>query len=286
MFGGAQITSRRRAQRHRRRRQRADEDLPWRGTSWTVKNLFELKHARRVLVRRNLMVTTGRGPARIRRRLHAPQLRRPHAVGVSEDVEFSVERDPLGQLGLQYPRPRRHRTSGQLARLLIKNNLAYDIHAGNWGGTGTFAQLGGEPRDVTIDHNTVLHPATSCRSTLASTSTPAARAVTGGPIARLQFTNNMGKHNGLRDFRQRQELRALDSAWRSTRQARGAAGTCLASRYVSWRRVIRPTISSRASSNFNAGFVDPPPRDYRLVSASPYVDAGTDGQDIGAAIPD
>ena len=28
----------------------------WRGTSWTVKNIFELKNARRVVVRRNLML--------------------------------------------------------------------------------------------------------------------------------------------------------------------------------------------------------------------------------------
>ena len=27
----------------------------WRGTTWTVKNLFELKNARRVLVRHNIM---------------------------------------------------------------------------------------------------------------------------------------------------------------------------------------------------------------------------------------
>ncbi len=64
--------------------------------------------------------------------------------------------------------------SGQLARLLIKNNLAYDIHAGNWGGTGTFAQIGGEPRNVTIDHNTVLHTGNIVLFYSAATSTPAA----------------------------------------------------------------------------------------------------------------
>jgi len=36
-------------------------------------------------------------------------------------------------------------------------------------------------------------------------------------------------------------------------------------------------------ANFTAGFVDPATRDYRLVSSSPYVGAGTDGKDIGCA---
>ena len=36
-------------------------------------------------------------------------------------------------------------------------------------------------------------------------------------------------------------------------------------------------------ANFNAGFTNVANRDYRLVSWSPYIDAGTDGRDIGCA---
>ena len=58
------------------------KDPAWRGTSWTVKNIFELKNARRV--RRppqRHAVQLGRRAAGIRRRLHAAELERPHAVG-------------------------------------------------------------------------------------------------------------------------------------------------------------------------------------------------------------
>jgi hypothetical protein len=34
---------------------------------------------------------------------------------------------------------------------------------------------------------------------------------------------------------------------------------------------------------FTAGFVNPAERDYRLVTSSPYIGAGTDGRDIGCA---
>ena len=47
--------------------------------------------------------------------------------------------------------------SGQLAHLVIRDNLVLDINGSFWGGDGTFAQIGGEPADVTIDHNTIVH---------------------------------------------------------------------------------------------------------------------------------
>jgi hypothetical protein len=52
----------------------------------------------------------------------------------------------------------------------------------------------------------------------------------------------------------------------------------IASRYPSDN--FFPTLSA-----FNAGFVNVSARDYRLVSSSPYVAAGTDGRDIGCAFP-
>jgi hypothetical protein len=40
-----------------------------------------------------------------------------------------------------------------------------------------------------------------------------------------------------------------------------------------------PTIAA-----FNASFVDPAVRDYRLVASSSYIGAGLDGEDIGCAV--
>ena len=58
------------------------KDPLWRGMSWTVKNLFELKNARRVLVRRNIMEYNWSGGAgRVRHRPDAQEFERAHARG-------------------------------------------------------------------------------------------------------------------------------------------------------------------------------------------------------------
>ena len=255
------------------------KDPLWRGTSWTVKNLFELKNARRVLVRRNIMEYNWSGAQAGFAVVLTPRNssgRTPWVV--VEDVEFSsnVIRSSSSVFNiLGHDDTAR---SGQLARLLIRNNLAYDIHAGNWGGTGTFAQIGGEPRNITIDHNTVLHTGNIVLFYSGSYINASGARVTGGPIAGFVFTNNMGKHNGYGIFGSGQSSGTVSLAYYApgavVRRNVLASDKSVASRYPPDN--FFPTVAS-----FTAGFVDPATRDYRLVSSSPYVGAGTDGQDIG-----
>ena len=255
------------------------KDPQWRGTSWTVKNLFELKNARRVLVRRNLMEYNWSGAQAGFAVVLTPRNssgRTPWVV--IEDVEFSsnVIRSTSSVFNiLGHDDTAR---SGQLARLLIKNNVAYDIHAGNWGGTGTFAQIGGEPRDITIDHNTVLHTGNIVLFYSGSYINASGARVTGGPIAGFRFTNNMGKHNGYGIFGSGKSSGTVSLAFYApgyvVRRNVLASDSSVASRYPPDN--FFPTLAS-----FTVGFVNPATRDYRLVSSSPYIDAGTDGQDIG-----
>jgi hypothetical protein len=169
--------------------------------------------------------------------------------------------------------------SGQLARLLIRDNLAYDIHSGRWGGTGTFAQIGGEPKNITIDHNTVLHTGNAVLFYSGTYIDEYGKKVTSGPIRGFVFTNNMMKHNGYGIFGSGQSMGTVSLQYYApgyiVRRNVLANDTSVASRYPSDN--FFPTVAA-----FTAGFVDPATRNYELVSASPYVGAGTDGADIGA----
>jgi hypothetical protein len=245
------------------------KDLAWRGSSWTVKNLFELKHARRVLVRRNIMVNNWAGAQQGFAIVFTPRNSGGQPTSwVVEDVEFSGNivghsSSVFNLLGYDDLAP-----SGQLARILIRNNLFYDIGA-HWGGTGTFAQIGGEPRDITIDHNTVMHQGNII--TFYS-------GVTGGPIAGLTFTNNLMKHNAYGIFGNGQAFGNGSLAY----YAPGAvvvgnvfaSDTSYASRYPAGNQF--PTIGQ-----FNAAFADVQTHDYRLRAGSPYLLAGTDNRDLG-----
>jgi hypothetical protein len=255
------------------------KDPKWRDTSWTVKNLFELKNARRVLVRRNVMEYNWSGG----QTGYAVVLTPRNSSGLTpwvviEDVEFSSNVIRSVGSGFNILGHDDTAQSGQLARLLIRNNLAYDVHAGTWGGSGTFVQLGGEPRNITIDHNTVLHTGHVVLFYSGSYINSSGNRVTGGPITGFVFTNNMAKHNAYGIFGSGQSTGTVSLAYYApgyvVRRNVLATDKSVASRYPPDN--FFPTLAS-----FTAGFVDPENRDYRLVSSSPYIDAGTDGKDIG-----
>ena len=160
------------------------KDTAWRGRSWTVKNLFELKYARRVLVRGNLVrVQLGRGAERVRRAADAAESSGGTPWATVEDVEFSSNVFRHAGAVFNISGHDDIARSGQLRRLLIKNNLAYDIHSGKWGGNGVFAQIGNEPRDITIDHNTMLHTGNIITFYSGSYINSSGASVTGGPIS-------------------------------------------------------------------------------------------------------
>jgi hypothetical protein len=257
------------------------KDPEWRGSKWTVKNLFELKNARRVVVRGNIMEYNWSAAQAGFAVVLTPRNSSGRTPWVTvEDVEISgnVIRSVASVFNiLGHDDTAR---SGQLARLLIRDNLAYDVHAGRWGGTGTFAQIGGEPKDITIDHNTVLHTGNIVLFYSGTYVNSSGTKVTAGPVRGFVFTNNMGKHNDYGIFGSGQSMGTASLNYYApgsvVRRNVLASDTSVASRYPPDN--FFPTVAA-----FTAGFTDPANRDYRLVSWSPYVDAGTDGRDIGCA---
>jgi hypothetical protein len=252
----------------------------WRGKSWTVKNIFELKSGRRVTVRRNLFEYNWSGAQAGFGIVFTPRNSANRNAWITiEDVDFveNVVRhsgSAFNILGHDDSAP-----TGQLARLLIKNNIVHDISSTAWGGSGIFAQIGGEPRDVTIDHNTVLHNGNVVTFYFGTYYNANNVKVTAAPMQGFVFTNNFVKHNSYGIFGSGQgygngaiNYYAPGAIVRRNVMAGGSA-----SRYPT-DNFFPPTAS------FLPSFLNATLFDYRLVPGSPYKNAGTDGLDVGCTV--
>jgi hypothetical protein len=252
----------------------------WRGTTWTIKNIFELKNARRVLVRRNVMQFNWEAAQPGFAVVFTPRNssgRTPWVV--VEDVEFSGNIVSHTSSAFNLLGHDDTAQSGQLARILIKDNLVFNVDSAAWGGVGLFAQIGGEPRDITIDHNTVMHTGNIVTFYSGTYINSSGATVTGGPIAGFTFTTNLVKHNQYGIF--------------GSGQAYGSGSLNYYAPGAVFRRNVLATdrdVASRyppdnlfpAVSSFNSAFYNATGLDFRIALAgSSYMLAGTDGRDLG-----
>jgi len=154
-------------------------------------------------------------------------------------------------------------------RILIKNNLFYDIDGDKWGAPegpadGRFAQIVGGPFNITFDHNTIIQSGVII-------------IADGGPSLGFVFRNNIAPHNdyGLMGSGAGSGINALEVYFPG---------------YIVQKNVLVgvPDFVSYPPGNFlllspllNQVFVNPAGGDYQLGPNSPYRNAGTDGKDIG-----
>lgn len=132
--------------------------LGYAGVSWSVKNLFELKNAQRVLIEGNTFennwVHSQNGYA-ILFTVRNQDGRAPWSV--VQDVTFTNNivrhtASGINILGQDY-----NFSSQQVKRIKIANNLFYDVDGTRWGGGhGAFLLMTNSPTQITIDHNTVF----------------------------------------------------------------------------------------------------------------------------------
>lgn len=230
------------------------------GQRWTVKNLFELKMGRRVLVEGNvfenvwadaqngfaiLIKSTNQGTA---------------AWSQTTDVTFryNIVRHAASAVNIA-------NISNVTTRVLIAHNLFEDI-GGPWGNDRQFQALDGE--DVRFEHNTVIY---------AAGATPNSLAWVEGPNIRFTFNNNLG---------------ALGSY--GVAGSGVAPGTATLQAYAPNYEfsgnvlVGTPTHPYPAGTQFpsswgQVGLVDFAGGNYRLTSSSPYSQGGN-GNDPGADI--
>lgn len=241
--------------------------LEWKGQAKAVKNLFELKSARRITIRGNTFernwtdAQNGFGIL-----LKAVNQDGGAPWSVLEDVifEHNVVRDTengFNIMGNDYAQP-----SGRATRITIRNNLLLT--------SGVGFQLGGEIGQLVIDHNTIDQGYTLMSpyaGTVWNAGAPAPRAAAYA-VESLTFTNNLGLHN---DYGVKGDGTAIGTPtlvaymlsfrWTNNVVA-GAAGYPYPS--VTWM----PTVAE-----FRAQLKP----DYTLVSTSVYRGQGTDGLDLG-----
>jgi hypothetical protein len=140
------------------RRNHITRPVAWRSGTWAVKNLLELKNARYVQIDGNLIENNWSGAQSgfaIVFTVRAQSAAAPWTIIEHVRFENNVVRhsgSAINILGYDDAFPSR-----QLRDLVIRNNLFTDIDHRAWGGAGIFLQIGDEPADVHVEHNTVIH---------------------------------------------------------------------------------------------------------------------------------
>ena len=238
------------------------KQLGWRGV-WTVKNLFELKNARRVIVEGNVMEYNwgdAQGGEAILFTVRNQDGASPWSV--VEDVSFvnNVVRHVGGGvniLGRDYYHP-----SEQTKRITVKNNLFEDVDGTKWNGKGEFVLINERAADITFDHNTVRQ-------------TGGVLVAGEGPHTGFTFTNNIVSHNeyGIYGTGTGSGNQTLTTYFPKAVVRRNLIAGARADTYPS-DNFYPPNIDE-------AGFVNARGGNYRLRAESKYRGRGTDGKDVG-----
>ncbi len=253
------------------RRNRLTKPVEWRTAGWQVKNLFELKNARRVLIEGNLMENAWQDAQAGYALLFTPRNQdggAPWATVEDITVRRNVVRHAGG--GLTITGEDSNHPSGPGRRISVTDNLFYDIDRERWGGAGVFLLIGDGAADVAIEHNTVLQSGNVLTAFGGSPANPL-------PMRGLSFQNNLIPHNafgvigtdraiGLGTL----EAFFADAVFRGNTIAGGDAA-----RYPGGNQFL-------AAAAFAENFVDPARGDFRLTPASGARRAAADGKDAGA----
>jgi len=242
------------------------------GTRWTVKNIFELKSARNVLVEFNTFEHNWDGGQPGYAIVFTPRGQAGACNWcVVENVTFQyniVRRVAAGFniLGFDNTSP-----TGQTRNLVIRHNLFYELNRTVWGGNGYFMLIGEQPRDIVVDHNTIDHTGSSLVYAYGGTSSDP-REIQG-----FRFTNNLARHNAY----------GISSAFFSYGLAALAGfypGAIVQGNLLSGGTVSKYPGGNYFFEDFAGQFQSAEAADYRLTASSPLKGAATDGTDVGADI--
>jgi len=237
-------------------------DPSYLGTAWSVKNIFELKHAQRVLVEDNLFENCW-----VHSQTGCAILFTPRNQGGGNpwtfvrDVTFRRNELRNSASALNVLGTDDEFVSQTTKRILIENNLFHNIYDTD----GFLFQVMVGAEDVKINHNTADHETKTCILT----------DVAGLPNPRFIFTNNIVRHNLYGIFG----------------SGVGSGNPAIAVYYPGgdFRKnvIVGADSGSYPANNFypatvgEVGFQNYP-TDLRLTSGSAYHNAALDGTDVGA----
>jgi hypothetical protein len=264
------------------RHNRFDKPLAWRvgdpsygGVHWTVKNLFELKNARRVLISGNVFEHSwGDAQTGFAILFKSADQEGTAPWSVTQDVTFTdnIVRHAASAIAIEGRDP-----GGALSfthRVTVAENVFDDIDGRTWKGSGDFLQITdgsaapdgarNGPGHVTIDHNTAFQT----RNVIS------AEGISKGFV----YTNNIAPHN-------RYGVHGSDLATGSDTLTHDFPGSLFAGNVlIHGKCSVYPAANYCPPTTEDVGFVDYPGGNFRLMQGSPFHGAATDGADIGADI--
>lgn len=239
-------------------------DPSYAGTKWSVKNLFELKNAQRVLIDGNLFENCWL-EAQVG---FAVQFTTRNQDGgapwsVVQDVTFTnnIVRHAAG--GINILGHDDLQTAQQTQRIKIVNNLFDDIGGTKWGGNGRLFQLVDGAANITLDHNTGIQTFNILTGD-------------GRPHTSVVYTNNLTPHNDYGVIGGGLGVgNPTITTWLSSPIFKGNV-------IAGGLERLYPAGNFFPTSLDSVGFVDRASGNYRLKSDSLYKGKATDGSDVGA----
>ncbi len=243
----------------------------WKGV-WSVKNLFELKNAMRVLVEGNIFENhwpDAQAGAAILMKSVNQSGTAPWSVTRDVTFRYNLVRNVSGGINLAA-----HPEASPvvpMSNILISNNLLENVNVGVFAGAGRLFELYDGPANITIEHNTALNADGSNAAVMMDVEPPL--------MASFVFRNNIMSHGQYGFF-----------------GSSAGAGTAALNYYAAPGWIFQgnvifgvsasqyPSGNSYPATSTLIGFVDFAGGDYHLASTSPYAKQATDGTDPGADI--
>jgi len=253
------------------RRNTMAKPVAWRGQRWMVKNLLELKNARRVRIEGNLFQhnwAAAQAGFAILFTVRASGSRATWSTVRDVTFENNIVRRAAGGINiLGYDT---NAVSQQTRNLVIRNNLFYEIDHRAWGGNGWFLQVGNEPADILVEHNTILQSGNLVTAYGGTQFAPR-------PIRRFRFLNNIAWHNryGLFGIGIGVGLPALEAYFPGGEFTGNLLAGGSAARYPAGNRF-------ESADEVLAQFVNPTAGDFRLRPDSWARRDPVDGRPVGA----
>jgi len=157
----------------------------WRTQAWVVKNVLELKNARRAVITGNIIEYSWQGGQTGYAVLFTVRNQDGGCPWCEvRDVSFEKNLVRHAGGGVQILGTDDAHPSGLTQSVMIRNNVFADIDNQRWGGNGYAMLIIGGPKNITIDHNTIVQEHGSGLIQL-----------DGPPISEFSFTNNIAFHH-------------------------------------------------------------------------------------------
>ena len=239
------------------------------GDRWLVKNLFELKNARQVLVEYNVFENNwvhGQAGYAI---LFTPRNQEGTCTWcVVADVTFqyNLVRNVAGGvniLGYDDLAP-----SQQTTGIRVQHNIFQGLRK-SLGGNAWFVLLGAKPSTITVDHNTVDSDGTTVLYVYGGT------AAAPQTVSNFQFTNNAMRHN---DY----GINGTDFAFGNGIITNFFPGGVVRGNWLQGGLAARYPAENLFSGTFAEAFVDAAGGNYAPAPGSVLIGRATDGTNIGA----